>query len=348
VGGTDFEGQTVGGTDFGERERWAVIFLVGWVGVYVAVFSLARTKLPSYVTPVYPALALLVGWLMDRWRRGALAVAPLWIYGSLGTLVAIGLAMGPAAVIAARMFLPSMEHLAWIASVPLFGGLVAMVLVAQGRIGAAQYTLAGTAAALMLALFAWAAPQVSRHQQSLRLVQDPRERTGHGPVADRHSALVPTVTGPISSIRHLWIQQDQTPAAIFPATPAKAPNATANPPRSGSRHPQAATLVAYRDLEPSWVFYAGRPIPLYSTQRRHELADQLRRNPTLQVITTRRHWEQFQRTHHLPHRVLMEVPYFLNPGESLVRVGHRDWSQPRFAQSDLGVEKPSRRVRIAR
>src|SRR5690606_1019544 len=38
-------------------------------------------------------------------------------------------------------------------------------------------------------------------------------------------------------------------------------------------------LVAYRFLEPSWVFYAGHPLELYSTGRRQELIDRLLSDP---------------------------------------------------------------------
>ena len=55
-----------------------------------SLFSLARTKLPSYVTPCYPALALLVGQLCrsleprgDR-RRGPLAVGGVRRPGAAG------------------------------------------------------------------------------------------------------------------------------------------------------------------------------------------------------------------------------------------------------------------------
>ena len=43
----------------GERWRTATLFLLCWVGVQVGAFTIAKTKLPSYVTPCYPALALL-------------------------------------------------------------------------------------------------------------------------------------------------------------------------------------------------------------------------------------------------------------------------------------------------
>jgi 4-amino-4-deoxy-L-arabinose transferase-like glycosyltransferase len=44
---------------------------IAWTVVFVGCFSLASTKLPSYVTPCHPAIALVVGWYVARaiaWR----------------------------------------------------------------------------------------------------------------------------------------------------------------------------------------------------------------------------------------------------------------------------------------
>ena len=39
----------------------AAAFLLCWVGCYVSFFTLAATKLPNYVVPCYPALAVATG-----------------------------------------------------------------------------------------------------------------------------------------------------------------------------------------------------------------------------------------------------------------------------------------------
>jgi 4-amino-4-deoxy-L-arabinose transferase-like glycosyltransferase len=54
-----------------QNTKWmnGYLFAACWIGVYVGLFSLAKTKLPSYVTPCYPALALATGCFVDRWTR---------------------------------------------------------------------------------------------------------------------------------------------------------------------------------------------------------------------------------------------------------------------------------------
>ena len=49
---------------------WAKLILV-WTGIYLVAISVMTTKLPWYVLPLYPALALVVGrYLAEVWREG--------------------------------------------------------------------------------------------------------------------------------------------------------------------------------------------------------------------------------------------------------------------------------------
>lgn len=72
-------------------DRDAVRFLVVWFAIFFVAFSLARTKLPNYILPLFPALALLMGLTLERWRAGQLRV-PGWMMGvSLGCLGLTGI-----------------------------------------------------------------------------------------------------------------------------------------------------------------------------------------------------------------------------------------------------------------
>jgi 4-amino-4-deoxy-L-arabinose transferase-like glycosyltransferase len=68
-----------------------------WYAVYVFVFSLAQTKLPSYITPCYPGLALLIGGFLSDWRQHRLALSKAWlitgavVYATVGLAITIGL-----------------------------------------------------------------------------------------------------------------------------------------------------------------------------------------------------------------------------------------------------------------
>jgi 4-amino-4-deoxy-L-arabinose transferase-like glycosyltransferase len=68
---------------------WAKLVLV-WGGVYLLAISVMETKLPWYVLPIYPAIALAVGvQLADFWNQPYQARYPRYIVAFL-TLLAIG------------------------------------------------------------------------------------------------------------------------------------------------------------------------------------------------------------------------------------------------------------------
>jgi 4-amino-4-deoxy-L-arabinose transferase-like glycosyltransferase len=85
-----------------KRGEPAVRFCLGWIIPAWIVFELSLTKLPHYVMPLYPAIALLAAKaLLDgfpslaqpRWRWLPPLVLSVWLL--IGTALALGLALGP-------------------------------------------------------------------------------------------------------------------------------------------------------------------------------------------------------------------------------------------------------------
>jgi len=56
-----------------EKLKKTNIFLLSWILIILIFFSISRTKLPTYVFPLYPALALLLGRLSDVFLDGGFA-----------------------------------------------------------------------------------------------------------------------------------------------------------------------------------------------------------------------------------------------------------------------------------
>jgi 4-amino-4-deoxy-L-arabinose transferase-like glycosyltransferase len=111
----------------------AVRFLLCWVGVYLVFFTVARTKLPNYILPLYAPLALLVGDLLARWRSGEMTV-PAWLWhASLFGLVVVGLVTAGGLLIGGHYgaellrgrHLPGLEVWAILGVVPVAGALLA-------------------------------------------------------------------------------------------------------------------------------------------------------------------------------------------------------------------------------
>src|SRR5207248_10954496 len=113
-------------------------FLVCWFAAYLVFFSLVSTKLPNYVLPLYPAIAILTARHLVRWRDNALSL-PRWVMpAATGGVLLVAAAVGVGLLVAggavpvlpakARVF-PGLERWAVLGLVPLAGaGLMAWFL----------------------------------------------------------------------------------------------------------------------------------------------------------------------------------------------------------------------------
>jgi 4-amino-4-deoxy-L-arabinose transferase-like glycosyltransferase len=108
-------------------------FLLCWAAVWLVVFTVVRTKLPNYILPAYPALALLTASFLDDWRRGRLTL-PSWMMPvSLACLALAGVGIGVGLLIAGDALplalpgrrLPGLEQGVWLGCVFLLGALAA-------------------------------------------------------------------------------------------------------------------------------------------------------------------------------------------------------------------------------
>jgi 4-amino-4-deoxy-L-arabinose transferase-like glycosyltransferase len=114
-------------------DRSAVRFLISWAAVYLAFFSLAQTKLPNYVLPVFPPLALLMAHFLESWQADR-ASLPRWVMPcAMVGLASVGIGIAVGAMIAGGALLPSLMHgrviagmapWALIGLIPIAGGIV--------------------------------------------------------------------------------------------------------------------------------------------------------------------------------------------------------------------------------
>ncbi len=128
------------------RREPAVGFLIAWVVPAWVAFEIAATKLPHYVLPLYPALAILAAMAMERGtlaKAGSRLGGLVWLWPVMAGLLAFGLG-------GAYVWLGSgLGLLAW----PLLLVAVALAVVAaraMGRVGAEGAFLTMVAAALVL------------------------------------------------------------------------------------------------------------------------------------------------------------------------------------------------------
>jgi len=169
----------------------ALVFITCWAGVYLVLFSLASTKLPNYVLPAYPALAISLGYFLDNWIRDPQQVRHGWIRVALGVLVTVALVavillpigglceFGGQSLLDRAGLAKDVQHdVVWLgltALPALLAAVAAFILVERGRIQAATNCVCLAAVVNMVCLWNVAAPRVERFQTAQRIARHIRQ-----------------------------------------------------------------------------------------------------------------------------------------------------------------------------
>ena len=104
------------------KTRAAYSFLLCWVCVQVGLFSLASTKLPSYVTPCYPALAMLTAAGLSAFCLQQNLVAERWFRLAAIVLAFSGICTVVAMIFVSRIYLNGDIVVCLIGLAPILGG----------------------------------------------------------------------------------------------------------------------------------------------------------------------------------------------------------------------------------
>ena len=164
---------------FRQSDRGHVLrFAAWWALAVVAAFSLAGAKLPHYLVPAFPPMAILVAGWFEAWfeRR---ADGPAWSALAFGLLAAIGLALAAAAAVAIIMppalsgrlssqfgsWTPGVAPIVMLASLSA-GALAATVMAAARRRAAVFPLLAASMLVAAIAHIGWFKPRLKQiHDQ---------------------------------------------------------------------------------------------------------------------------------------------------------------------------------------
>ena len=106
---------------FRAKTSWndGLLFLFCWALVWIGSFSVAVTKLPSYIVPMYPAFALLIGIYIYHWMEGKTLVAAWWNKIVFGAGICVGIAMLTVGTISVMNLISSREIF-----IPIILGLI--------------------------------------------------------------------------------------------------------------------------------------------------------------------------------------------------------------------------------
>jgi 4-amino-4-deoxy-L-arabinose transferase-like glycosyltransferase len=155
------------------RQAWrpGYVLVGSWIAVWVGFFSLAGTKLPSYVVPAYPAIALAVGSFVALWLREPELVPRVFSRIAWGIVALVGVGMIVALPIVAHLFLEDDWILGAIGILPLAAAAVGWRLSERGQVRGALGALASLGVLLPIALFALGAAYVDRYQDTPPLAE---------------------------------------------------------------------------------------------------------------------------------------------------------------------------------
>jgi 4-amino-4-deoxy-L-arabinose transferase-like glycosyltransferase len=155
-----------------ERQAW--LFLSVWALVTFTIFSFSRAKLPAYILPMFPPLAILVviRWFGAGGVHGSSAAPsglPPWAWRACLMSAALGMVAAPVAI----WFVFKPQAAGWLLGYGTFGALVTGLAACRLRtITAPGCFRAATLLALInLALFSLAVPSFEtalRHNQTLK------------------------------------------------------------------------------------------------------------------------------------------------------------------------------------
>lgn len=158
-----------------KKEHRSLTFLLCWIGVYVVFFSIAQTKLPNYILPCYPPLALLTAWMLVRWQEETLELPSWAMTWSSRSFIISGAAILVIMPIVTWILLPGYL---WLGAF----GLIPIALGGWLRYSQKKYDrrtclngLGVGAIILVVAAFSGIAPWISQAQESFLLADQARQ-----------------------------------------------------------------------------------------------------------------------------------------------------------------------------
>lgn len=234
-------------------------FLWCWIVLYVVFFSISRTKLPNYILPIYPAVALLTGHFLMSWQR-KVANTPAWMMptslcclGLIGVATAITLAVAGGVidlpVLGGRSF-PGLERWAFLGLVPIAAALIAGWCVYQQQRMAALVTLVLSSVMFLAPLAAWGAKTLNDYKapRALALAIQQRQSEREIRIASFNYSQPSLLFYCGREVRYLAHEDEireflRTPLQVFLVTPAPAWDYL-----SGKVDPKVQTLGRFRDM----------------------------------------------------------------------------------------------------
>ncbi len=154
---------------YDDPQRLPVLFAVAWFGGFMIFWSVCAMKLPHYILPAYPALAMLTGLFIDEWMAEPARFSRVWMRYAAGVFFFAGAGLLVVMPVVASIFVPGEWMLGLVGLLLLAGGLAGLVFSERLQPRATLFVYVVTSAAFVTAVFAFAALGVDRHQDGRKL-----------------------------------------------------------------------------------------------------------------------------------------------------------------------------------
>ena len=276
-------------SSFSAAQRSAVTFLICWVAVQVTTFSLCSTKLPSYVTPCYSALALLTSFSLITFVRSEqrFSAQRYWYMAAMIALLISGVGMVIGFWLGAQKYLPNLTWLALLGLTPVVGATCGLWLLR--RPGKSHFVGVAVVCGAVLCWLAFGIGTV--------VVSDQRQTDA---IFERIAQYPCEAVGAWQCMEPSWVVYGERPIYELEKL-------------SSFDYPSPASIgddVRYLRSKKSWEL-KSRPV----------VSTFLLAFPDALMITTDEHLDSL--TSELPahYKVLEQVDRFLKPDQSLILLG---------------------------
>ena len=139
-----------------------LVFLIFVVVIYVGFFSLSKTKLPNYTTPVYPSFAVLLGYFMWKMKfidlKKYKVVWSLVFYIFITVLIIVGVYFG----LKSEPVLLHLTYLSYFFIVLTIGGIFAVLFYLKKDSSKINFSLSSTSIAMIFLFFYFLFPKIDR------------------------------------------------------------------------------------------------------------------------------------------------------------------------------------------
>ena len=146
-----------------------IVLMLCWVGVQVSLFTIAQTKLPSYVTPCYTALAMLTAACLVKWAQQPVLLARGWMTAAFVTTLLVGITIVIGLGVVGQRFI-AQPALAVVGIPIAVAGMLGLLLHFKGQQSKSIVGFAVCAGVFALTLFGYATGQIAQLQNNQNIL----------------------------------------------------------------------------------------------------------------------------------------------------------------------------------